>query len=671
MKRISLIAIVSLLLALVLTLASCQNAGTVDRGYDPEQAVTAESVAANFIKFAAKGPSMFGSIGQILTQHGKPVDMDGGYIVFYKETKDYMNNLTEEYTIYNIAEDKVLTTIKNTYADEFGGKDEYGNQYRPAKTLSVSVDVVNDIVYFAATYTCNTRIADEIIDEEELKESYSISTYTDFYDISGNLFATSTTAKVGKFVGSNDRYNAIAFGKTVGIFKKSDSTLATTADGDAEKISLPDFSNEKYYYYLGVSKGQVDYGFENTRGAIEVYNHKGKLVLEYDLPYEEGVGRMVNVLDNGDILIQTMTETDSLEYDVAMYGKRFIISTYVVDVETATANKVDFDYVINGQVITRADYATWAEELGLEITDNIRNVGYGVKLNREDKTYETEESLIFFDSLLNVNFVYTGDLEYGASVFDEYTLLKDGYMLMDIDNGATSRAIFDKNGAFVCYVPDGAIVTFSRIVVGYTTSYDLTMKNPEELSTNWLSSYAAEPEFVCTMGDCVVYQGKTRDYVDGEPVLVDTVEIISVGGYKTSNRIENAVVARVYNDLIVIYDMEEGEYVVYDTDGNNIFCVFATKSDEAPTVTEYEKCYIISVKEGDESLVARVGKTTYTENKYNPDDYKDPDDYDPDGDDPDGDDPDGDDPDGYDPDGDDPDGDDPDGNDPEEGGDEA
>ena len=620
MKKFSLIAIVSLLLVIVLSLASCDKDKTADKGYDPEVAVTVDAVLENFIKFDTSkdsfGPSGSGSL--LNDSYGSVYDDEDGYIVFYKETKDFMNNLTEEYTIYSIENREVIATLKNTYPDEFNGEDEYGNDYRQPKTLTVNVRNINGTVYFAATYTEYTRLSDEVIKDKEDQagnwygyDTYSKSTYTDFYDAEGNKFASSSVTEFGEFVDENSRYNAISFGKTVAIFNKIDSKLLKTYDGEKEKICLPDFSNEKYYYFLQVAK---DYG------VIEVYNFDGELVLSYDYTYVMGTGARAYVLDNGDILLQTMKNTDSLDYDVSLAELRYEVSTYLIDVETATAKEVDFGYflVINdAEIYTKEDFTAMTKEEGIIATENVRNVAIAYKIDKETKTYSNKETTVFFDNLLNINFEYTGELAYGADRFD-CTKLDDGYMLMHIENGATERAIFNQNGEFVCYVPDDAIVTEKYIVSGETI-YDLKMSKVSELDVHWNGNYVQQPDYRGHFANHLVFTYTEMDMSD-DGQLRRGVELVNLAEGYSNTRIVDARVVDIDENFLVLYDEENYRYDVYCKSVYNGFNRIASL-DSIPEIEEYDNYFIIIGYIADERVAVEVSKVDYNEAKdpyYNP-----------------------------------------------------
>ncbi len=608
MKKSKLLSVVSLLLVLVLSFASCgEKPGSAKRDYDPEAAVTVEPKLENFIKFNFESfrPSWETKI--LNKTYGEVVSSVDDYTVFRKESKDYLNNLTEEYTIYSLEECKVVTVIKNTYPDEFNGTDEHGNPYRPAKTLDVRAEMSGDTVYFVAKYTCYTPIDEEIIEDEELDHSYSESFYADFYDVSGTCFATSTVTDRGEFDDGDDHYDIISFGKTVGIFRVGDSSLVKVINGETNKIPLPDYVNDKYCYYLDVNRGVVDSSFYGSRGAIQVYDFDGNLVLDYNYSYREGVQHNASVLDNGDILLQTVAMTDSLEYDIFMMGQNFVFSTYIIDVETGSAKEVDFDYVVN-DVMTRADFLKEMEEENIGVSDYVRNVGMAIKVDKETKTVNEEEILIFFDSLLNINFEYTGELEYGASMFDDYTVLKGGYLLMDIENGATERAIFTDKGEFVCYVPDDAIVAEDIIINGETV-FDLKMNKICDLNMDWANQYE-NINYKGTVGTYLVFDCSYITTVNDYPELRHTVQFIGTTSDSYSSSYSNMTVSEIVDGFAILYDYENNEYNII-IDGAQRICT--VNSYNIPSITEFKNSYVIEAYTSEGTIIMQVVKTSVNE----------------------------------------------------------
>ena len=276
MKTNNVLKIFALMLVLALMLSSCGNAG--GKSYDPDEPVTAEPLMENFIEFTETTTPIY-DIVSMLDEYGKLQSTNEDYTVFCNETKDHLNNLTKTFAVYENETGKTVLTLKNTYADEYRGTDKHGNPYRAPNELNVKVYTTNGVSVIVATYSTYTPIDDEIIKEEELKESYYKTVRTEFYDMQGNLLAKSNDTIDPKVEGSTSRFTALSLGRTVVLLDRYDNTVVRTFDGDTEVVSVPDAIVGEFYYYFGQSDSSGSYS--NKANKLEVCDENGKVVCTY------------------------------------------------------------------------------------------------------------------------------------------------------------------------------------------------------------------------------------------------------------------------------------------------------------------------------------------------------------------------------------------------------
>ena len=230
MKNKKYIVIISALLMILMALTACQDGKVPETPADAP--VTVEAKFDNFIKTVAKENNPLNKVALISDAYGEMCDWeyDLGLAILYKESKDKLNNLTETYTIYSVADGTVLCQIMNTYPDEYGRTDDFGNTTYPEKSISdVYFDwtyAYNDVYYVVVEWEIRTPIDEEIIEDEDLDTSYTVDTYYDFYDITGKFIATSSVVDDGDYKDGNESISLVSFGKTVGVFDKDGKLVA-------------------------------------------------------------------------------------------------------------------------------------------------------------------------------------------------------------------------------------------------------------------------------------------------------------------------------------------------------------------------------------------------------------------------------------------------------------
>ncbi len=493
MTKNRIISIISLLLVAIMALSACSSTPET-----PDAPITAEGILSNFMTFEEPEVKPLNNASSLTEELGEVMDFDKDFSIFHKETKDRFNNLTETYSIYSIEEKRVVGTVSNTYADEWGWADDFGNKTYPEKSIT-DYDIVKvyDITYFVFEWTAYTPIDEEIIEEEELTWSYTEDVYYEFYDATGALIATSRVENQGEYVTSNKYYTLVSFGKTVAVFDNEENKVVSTYDGDVEATPiLYDYMNDEYNYLLnvpdGIAGGMADPSLIGNRTKIMVFDKENNLVLEYahgDYPM------MVRsfVLDSGDVLIQHMVATDEIDYDIYADGMKCNLDTFLLDVETGVVTELpEFGYAVS-DVFFAEEFLENAPD-GIATTENVRNMAYAQSLADE------KEYTVFFDNFGNVNFVFDGKLSYEMDSEEFYRVLSDDRLLITLASGVTTQAVIDNAGNVVAYIPDDAIILRDYIVIGEDggdiSIYDFDMKLVDTITDSWADSYDDEGETV-------------------------------------------------------------------------------------------------------------------------------------------------------------------------------
>ncbi len=610
MKKFNFISAISLLLCLVLFAVGCQDdgkenvTGNVEDGTGasaenevveeikdvPPVTVTADSVMSNFIKveYLDNGAlvvdkSLNEEYGTFCNDLSHSADLK----VFRKITKDYMNNLTETYTVYSLKNKSVVKTFAHTYPDEnYYREDEHGNEVFPDSEFYVYTDCLDpysDRVDYIRTFSVrNTAIDGNVIEDNELENSYASFFSCEFYDAKGNHIATSSVVDRASFVEAEENELKATFGKVGAIFDIKENKLVKVYDADVSTLNIGyDYSNDRYNYYLNVGYGNVDYGTPvGFGGKIEVYTKGGELVCTYQYTDYAIISRAF-VLANGDIMIQNVNSTDAIDYDVffdmgnGMFPSddlgeiKLDLQTLILDVETGKVTEIEFDYIISSMIEkdTLDDIFD-----GYKVTlneQNVRNIALATKI--ENKTILDENSLdmIFFDDLLNVNYVQD-KLVNEQDVTRETVPLPGGYTLVYIKGGVSDKAIV-KDGQIVVYVPFDADVTPYGIITD-DAIYDFEMNlifdaDPDEDGESFVDT---RYQFEGYMGKYAIYKDVSITLPGGESDDDDTDygnSVIMIDITSGSQRtFYDCLIEVVMDEYVVLYNEESGMHSLYNAE---------------------------------------------------------------------------------------------------------
>ena len=106
-------------------------------------------------------------------------------------------------------------------------------------------------------------------------------------------------------------------------------------------------SNDNYYYQIDNGAGRA-YIFDKKLNLVTTYFAHG----DYD-------NLNINVLESGDLLVQTTTELmdEAKDYTYISNGKKYLLKTYVVDAKKGKETEKKFKYVVGGLIAITKDSA--------------------------------------------------------------------------------------------------------------------------------------------------------------------------------------------------------------------------------------------------------------------------------------------------------------------------
>lgn len=576
----------------------------------PENVAAVSGKFTDFFTFEYDKPIEIGYNSELSRENGTYVDSAYGVIIFRKETKDYMNNVTEIYRVYSVADQEVVLELENTYPDaNYGETDDFGHTKYAPTDLTVSFEYFDcqsnytgyvQGVCLKAILTTNERISDEEIEDGDYITSYRTSSVTTYYDLAGEEIAETTLDIQPSGIGANQYYCKCAFGETIVLFDAIDWTAVDTYDGASEsKLQIFDYEDEYYGYSLPTYVSIMGAGVP----TVEVFNKKtGEVVISYTMNPDFFMSR-AHVLNNGDILVQSLKLVDKGgAYDIAYMNGNMTIDSKLIDIDTGAVKSVECDYFFE-EIWTRHAYdilVKTGESDGLGITDSFLNYGYAYKKGSNSG----DGCIVFMDSSLKLQ------AEFGTEEFDtfypsaigDYEILTNGNLLIPVElPGEASYVIVTPDGELCTYLPEGAVVC-GDVIISRGAFYDLDMKYIADIP----GDMSGEITFIGKVGDSIYAEiakldsnTQTVKYSVREYTVYYEKHDEDEGSWHVSyNTRENTRVVMHGEE----YLMEKGTYIV--------LCKTDSKTGE---VVEYNlRCGDISFYSDVEFIIDRAGDNHYT-----------------------------------------------------------
>ena len=253
---------------------------------------------------------------------GEPDDYNGDLVLFVGEDA----NGNSVYTVYDMAAGAVVwtaTNSENAFYRVF--IDDAGDFYMPENVFAVLKMISNeddDVTVEASVYdrkgTCFWTFTG---DEDEMEKLGVPYVELDLIGIDGQMFRIAEDGTVSK-----------AFDYTP--FRSLPNPTAAMGD--------------YYYEFIDSSDGRMASLF-STYSCVNVYNSKLELITSIQAPaYAANGGIMVNLLNNGNVLVQYLMLEDEYATEYTFLGEdgdKYTLVTYCVNVRSNTTETIDVDHI--------------------------------------------------------------------------------------------------------------------------------------------------------------------------------------------------------------------------------------------------------------------------------------------------------------------------------------
>lgn len=639
MKHKKFIKLFSGLLCASMLLTGCNDSGTSSNSDEPIQMVVAADTSTNFTDYITfnytndyNNISSDGTDKIVINEkYGELEELNDNIYIFKNVDKDFMNNVVETYTIYNAEKGKVAFSVTNSYLDgDYSGNDEFGNKKHAPSEMEVNYDDEGGVHYIEVITNKYTRLDDEVIEENDLDESYSKTYQAEYYDLNGTLLTKTLLPIDVEVIGSVQMLIGekikIAFGKNVAVFDIEKDEAVEVYNGETEtKLTMFNYETDKYNYYLPQSFFSSLYG--SSSNDVKVYDKKDNLVFTYSGTLSEELSAYV--LDNGNVLVQKMSYGSGDAYDFTISGydeRKYNLETVLIDVDNKKITEVETNYMFMA-VIGRDYYETMSEEYDeLDEGFTAKFINYGMAYEIVNKIIDVNydnASMLFFDNALNIQCVAKGIIpeqivHYGLDV----ERLKTGDYLVGIDSPVAEKAIVKADGTFRTYLPEGAKIFEDMIIIGNNIyDFDLNLIDTIEYGADNPEYQNITYEFKGNLGGKMVFECELNNlsYTNRKLVLVvDRIKndnqngvhfnpsyssgndgMMGSNGYYYKFETRYGTVSRLNNSYIIIE--ENDQYTLYNVSMNTVL-----RSDESIYVTNCKDKYVLETYRNGQPYIFEV-----------------------------------------------------------------
>ena len=483
-----------------------------------------------------------------------------GELAFVVRTSEiFADNLAKEvYSVYSILDGSVILTLENTYDYTLDVK---------ATDINVSFDDYYGVVLVVEKITNTLLTAEEMegnfrFDEAEL--NYKEESFYEFYDMKGNLFATSNLSG-WVYCGSvhEDSYATPYYariGDSRHYFNSAFEYVRTEKENEAG-IGAYDFERGNYGY-------KISYWYDDCE-LVQVFDMiTGKLVAQYDL----GDPDTLTVLDDGTIFVQyeKFVDDDGADYDYMgeyfdyktyeyAYAK-YNLETYLIDAISGEKTEIEFNYVVDG-IYAATDWNQMYSGYSMSeatIKDTVINFARAQKI--VDKKLG-DELMVFFDNNLGINY------EQKANEFDGKPLLGEDYTLLS--NGSVLYDTYEKYSIIVTkdgkelLVPNTAEIRDPFIITN-DNIYDLDLNLVAK--RDYYDNGESKLYYVGSVADWGVFSIETYSDTDG---YTTTYYRIS-DAYNIETMSDVTAVVETTKDYLIVRNGND-KYVLYNSQYEHVF----------------------------------------------------------------------------------------------------
>ncbi len=555
MKRSKIIKLLSLVLCVVLLLASCEEEPTSPSDGDKpnnEQTVTPEF--ENYFDVNFRSDVL--SLNEAVRFDGEVVDFYsnlGVSLMLLKEARiDEMNRVCEIFKVYNVEIGEILSPINNTY-DRVGVIPENivstnENQKRTVAIDFIEVDGVVPMI--------EVRITElEKIDDDEKKENDEIvgdyRTLSDvffYYDIYGTeILSCSTELEARDPVATTySKSICIDIGKTSAVFDKENLNLIETFNNETEMV-FADYSyiNDNYYYY----KSSTMYG-----GYCTVYDKSGNIV--YSMTENDRFE--IFVLDNGNIVCQVFEVVlgEENKGDVEIGELWYNVHTYLVDIAGNKEVEIKTNLIIK-DILTSVDL----ENYNIPVTEHTKNLLIYAEIEKKHVSDE-ESGFAVIDNEFNI--VFDTENRYPIETTPVlFTNIADGYFQLKLFTAA-DYAIIDSNGETASLI-NNDVTVLENIIVTDNGIYDYYLKSIYDFES-------CGEELVTVVGNSIIVVNAPDPEQDEYVRSYKMLNVDSNGNVTTQSVFNhNYRFSYVEGDVIVMEDVEKNKFTAFNNKCEHLF----------------------------------------------------------------------------------------------------
>ncbi|MBQ3639927.1 MAG: hypothetical protein II955_05350, partial [Clostridia bacterium] len=410
MRKIRLLALLSLFLCAVMVLTSCGIGGSKNGNIK----------ALSFKDVVKKSTAEEPATAQIekLTLEGTVTQTSYPFVVL---SKDGVNK-----TVYNLEQNKVVftaTTVALLDTTAFGFHDPDGYT-----------------AYFWVQVTDNT----------EATARYQ----TTLYDASGNSIAT-----VDRIAAPNRTFDLVSFGGK--IYRLGDESATATLtevtgysalSGDIPNIGA---ATADYYYQFNFGGGNNVHVYDKNLKLVSVYNVEGNPV---------NVSRMI--LDNGNVVFQAFYQLpdDASDFDFSSGTDKYKMKTVIVTAKDGKAKEISFGYMLLYGSSFSVDDGNGLDEDDGSLSAKIRSIaGIYPIVDGVLMSGATDTMFVAVDNNMKIlgRFDAMYDNQAPLTLIDN---IYPSYFTVDLANGGT--LLIDAKGKEIGDISGNDAITYSYIYAG-------------------------------------------------------------------------------------------------------------------------------------------------------------------------------------------------------------
>ena len=402
----------------------------------------------------------------VTKQDNSWTDYVGNYY-YYKTVDSYY----VEHKIVDVESNNVIFSQKVDY-ETYGDRMAI-NLYADCYTVENRNYTSNSNGYYYATH-CELSVYaygnSQAIDT--VKWTADVDNYNYNYDKDGYTWNTYVDRELDVY--SYGDYSYVRIDDTVYIIDSESKTVMETMQSDVY-VSRPTFTMKN-----------DDYGVVYLNGYFYSYNLNKWLdcVSSFQLPTSGNYNYWM--LANGKILVQNILplEDRAVSYDYIDGGKKYDITYTVYDPATGNAENVEFGYYINS-------LSAISEES--TVYDGTKDLnGVTVKAIVNDRLVNTTISLLVnsdLNILLNITEMFGRNTTWEVVANNRFVTLEY------YSNSQYRIALYDENGAFIAYVPNGAEV--EDFYISFDGKYyDFDMNLVLDSSEKGYTEYSVQDDFM-------------------------------------------------------------------------------------------------------------------------------------------------------------------------------